>query len=277
MTAISFALNGQTLVLFSSSATLYDTNAHAVAGTNAVTLPATLSTDVTYYTAPAAYKTSIVMKQPDGTAFPTYVVGSGAWQDNATIEPEPTRLQLAADVGALNYFQTQQLTVGQESVPRLLAASSATMTSGTLRLSYFTARKTDLVGSLRVNTGTTAAGATPTLIRLGIYTIAANGDITLAASTVNDTALLAVGSTAYTKALSSAYQVNAGQRYAVGLLVVTGATAPTVHAASANLGIETWTAPRMSAGITGQTDLPSSVVDASQSVSAANPFIVLVP
>ena len=64
-----------------------------------------------------------------------------------------------------------------------------------------------------------------------------------------------------------------GQRYAVGLLVVTGATAPTVvsvntpAAASAELGI----APRLTGVVTGQTDVPASIAAASVA-DALGPF-----
>jgi hypothetical protein len=158
---------------------------------------------------------------------------------------------------ALNPFTT-----GEETFPRVCVSSQATMTSQTLRLGYFTARKSFTVASMRFCTAGTAAGATPTLIRYGLYQAAANGDLTLVASTANDTALLAAQNTAYPKALSVAFPLVQGTRYAAGLLVVTGAAAPIVPAVAIGAA-EGLIAPRLQGTLAAQADLPLSIVDAT--------------
>lgn len=165
---------------------------------------------------------------------------------------------------------------GEESFSRLLVSSQVTMTSQALRLGYFTARKTETVNNLRASVGSTAAGATPTLIRYGLYTVATNGDITLVASTPNDTALLAAPNTGYSKAVSTPYAKVAGLLYAFGVLVVTAATAPALASVVLPVG-EMAVAPRLAGTVTGQADLPASVLSASIAATSAGLYGVALP
>jgi hypothetical protein len=170
------------------------------------------------------------------------------------------------------------LTVGESTIPRLFAYGNVTLTTTTMRVAYFTAQKTETITQVRVNTSGTAAGATPTLVRFGVYTVAADGALTLIASTPNDTTLLAGANTAYTKALSVGFTKQAGVRYAVAGLVATGATAPTlpasgVTAPAAEIGID----PRLSAAVSGQADRPASVAAGSITNMTAIPYMVLLP
>lgn len=170
-----------------------------------------------------------------------------------------------------------RLASGEAVMRRRDVTSSMTMFSQAMRLAFFTARKTEPIASVRMMTHNTAAGATPSLVRVGIYSVAANGDLTLVASTPNDTALLAAANTVYTKALSSSFSKVAGVRYAVGLLVVTTATAPTVPGSVLTLvGSEMGLAPRI-AGTSSNADLPSSVTNGSLSASGNTPYFALVP
>jgi len=155
------------------------------------------------------------------------------------------------------------LTSGESILPRLNIASTAVVaaTSGTLFLSYFTAQKTESVGNLKSYTGGTAAGATPTLCRIGIYTVASNGDIALAGAIANDTTLWAASFTLYTRAITTPFTKTAGQRYAWGQLCVTGATAPT-FAGTGNTLVPN-SIPRVWGTLAGQTDLPASVANGS--------------
>lgn len=172
------------------------------------------------------------------------------------------------------------LTTGQATIARDLVQSAAVgSTAGTLRLTYFTARRSETVTQVRVWSGSTAAAATPTLVRIGLYSVAANGDVTLVASTASDTALFAATHTSYTKAFSASYDLVKGQRYAVGILVVTGAAAPTYHGATVfpGSGAEATAAPRLAASVGSQTDLPASVVSGSLSNSGNRIYSVLLP
>ena len=145
-----------------------------------------------------------------------------------------------------------------------------------MRLVYFTARKSETVSSLRTLSGT-AAGATPTLCRVGLYGVAANGDLTLLASTANTTSLWSAATTRYDTALSASYAVTAGIRYAVGLLCVTGASLPTVYVNNGGAAAEVGLDPRLCGVVAGLTDLPSSVTAASVGDTAVRPYGVLLP
>lgn len=124
-------------------------------------------------------------------------------------------------------------------------------------------------------TGATSS-ASITLARMGIYTVASDGAVTLVASTANDTALTGTASSVRTKALSVGYDLVAGELYALAVLQV--ATTPgslrlarTNPAMSDNTGTF-W--PVLGRSIASQSDLPSTLAagaswDASSQVSGA--------
>lgn len=129
--------------------------------------------------------------------------------------------------------------------------------SGNLRLAYFTAPRAEVWTQVGWVGGTVAAGATPTLVRWGLYLVAANGDLTLVASTPNDTALFAVASAAGSKSFSVPYAAVAGQRYAIGVLVVSAAAIPSIQGVSLNQAtVQASLAPRITGVIPAQADLP---------------------
>lgn len=149
---------------------------------------------------------------------------------------------------------------GFESYPRTLSNSPITCTSGTLRLSFFTPTDSFTASKISIMTGSTAAAATPTVVRFGLYSVDSAGVGTLVASTPNDTTLLASINTIYTKDLSVAVTVNGGQRYALGFIIVTAAATPTI-AGFGQYGDLTDDAPRLTGTLSGQTDLPASFTD----------------
>jgi hypothetical protein len=170
-------------------------------------------------------------------------------------------LMNSADVADWNGYQGDLLTVGQEALPRRAVNSSAVAlaASGNLRGNYFTARKTETATQVRMWSGSTAAAATPTLVRAGLWTVDASGNGTaLVASIANDTTLFAAASTAYTRSFSSSVGLVAGTRYAFGILVVSGAAIPTFIGASNGMGAEMFVAPALGFRVTGQSDLPST-------------------
>jgi hypothetical protein len=172
-----------------------------------------------------------------------------------------------------------RLATGQETFDRSLVNNASNGgASQSLRLTYFTAHKTQTITQVRVLTGGTPAAATPTLVRFGIYSVAANGDIALIASTANDTTLLASGGTAYTKALQASVGLVAGTRYAFGILVVTGAATPTFPCWTTGLaGTELDRTPRIASVVAAQADLPASVVNASLAASTLVIYSVMLP
>lgn len=152
----------------------------------------------------------------------------------------------------------------QSTMRRIDVASStlALGASGSLRLTYFTATSSGTFNSLRMITGGTAAAATPTLCKMAIYSVAPNGNLTLVAVTSNDTALFAAANTAYTRATTAPFTLTAGQRYAIGVLVITAAALPT-FVGNALPGTYAATllaaSPRMTAAYSGQNDVPSLI------------------
>lgn len=153
------------------------------------------------------------------------------------------------------------LTTGEGTLSRRqVSTTSVSTTSGTVRLTYFTAKKTETCTQMKLFSGGTAAGATPTLVRGGVYSIDGSGNLTLLASIANDTTIFASTLTAYTRSFSGGnFSKVAGTRYAYGQIVVTGATAPTCIGQNSLVATIAGTAPRLGGQWSGQTDLPGSI------------------
>lgn len=169
------------------------------------------------------------------------------------------KLRLDADEGSY-------ITTGESNVLNRNALAANQHNTGFLYLAYFTARITATVTNV-VTYVTAIAAATPTICRIGVYSVAGNGDLTLLNSTTNDTTLWnATG--ANTKALSSTWSKVKNTRYAVGTIVVTAAAGPTlvgnvIPGLSATAYTVLGNAPRVVGTLGSQTDLPSSVTEAS--------------
>lgn len=144
---------------------------------------------------------------------------------------------------------------------RTVATGTSQQTAGVLRLSFFTARR-DMPALTKLRSVCTTAGTGATLAKMGLYLVDASGNLTLIASCASDTALWTVANTRYEKTTAASYAIVAGQRLAFGVLQV-GGTAPTLAgrsmsgstAAQTEFGLE----PRLSATVSGLTDLPSSI------------------
>lgn len=165
---------------------------------------------------------------------------------------------------------------GITTIRRDDAASASLVTqTGALRLTFFTAPRDLTTARVRMYSGSTAAAATPTLVRVGLYAVDAAGDGTLVASTVNDTSLFASQNTAYTVDWDDPYDLAEGERYAVGLLVVSAQTTPTVVGSAAANAAICAVAPRLSGAIGSQTDLPASFVESGLSTAAQRMYAAL--
>lgn len=177
------------------------------------------------------------------------------------------------DVG----LTVRDLGVGQETSPRALASVANQPGSGTMRLSYFTARKTEKVGSVVAYTGGAAASAI-TLSRIGLYTVGADGSslTALIASTADDTSLFSAINTEYTKAFSTPVQLVAGQRYAIAPLIL-ATTTPSLYGPPSPPAALLTKFPRTSGAVTGQTDLPASVTSGSIVTSGFSLYFSLLP
>jgi hypothetical protein len=169
------------------------------------------------------------------------------------------------------------LDVGESTIPRhLMTGSQATAVSGQIKIAYVTAQKSEQVAQVRTVCGT-AAGATPTLCRIGVYGVAANGNLALLGATANDVTMWAAANTQYTRSLAAPFAKVAGQRYAVATMIVTAGTLPTWPATTFQSATEWAVAPRISGVLSGQTDLPASVAAGSVGNSAQIPYTVLLP
>lgn len=171
------------------------------------------------------------------------------------------------------------LASGESTNPRLFEFSGTVASSGVMRLAFFTAERTEAVANVRVACGA-AAGATPTLCRVGVYSVASNGDLTLLSATANDTTLFGTASTWYTRALETSFTKQAGQRYAAGILIVSTATMPNIigfNAVNSVAPAELSLPPRLTGQASSLTDIPASITEASLSATKDSPYVALLP
>jgi len=232
--------------------------------------------DLTVYGAQVKYAVAV------GATAPSFVQRNTRQTDGYTgLVKWDTESAGTVTVDDLNDYKARNLlTVGQETRPRdmfvwgvsTLAVGAA---SGSMRGTQFVARKSETVTQVRVYTNTTAAAATPTLCRIGLYSVASNGDHTLIASTPNDTTLFAAASTGYTKSFSVSVAVVAGQRYSLCYLVVSGAATPTFIGIPG--AIEMGAAPSHVTRIDAQTDLPSTIAAGSLSGAGSVMYGAILP
>lgn len=150
-------------------------------------------------------------------------------------------IQQYVEAGNSDYVLASNL--GESVYPREEFTTSVAAASQELILAGFVAKKSQSITQLRICTTGTAAAATPTIGRLGVYSRAANGDITLLAASANDTALCNAANTLFTKTLTTPFNKVAGVEYFIGLLIVSGAAMPTLAAPAAG-----WPAGWLAAG-----------------------------
>lgn len=207
---------------------------------------------------------ALIGAAPSGGASKDLVAGDGI----LFTDVNSTTFSIGAPRGPLTFLS---------SVPRhAIRDASVTMASQTLRLSYVKAERTFTATKMRVRSGSTAAGATPTLCKLAVFEVAANGDLSRLARTSGDTAMLSATSTAYEYALDASVSVQAGHTYAFAILVVTAATAPTVQGMVHLTAAEAGWGERLCGQVSGQTDIISSIPSASVTDATANPALYLV-
>lgn len=163
-----------------------------------------------------------------------------------------------------------------EVTNRRPTSSSVALISGTLHLTYFTANRNTPVSTVEMNTGGVAAGATPTLCRLGIYSVGPNGDLALVASTANDTTLFGSTFATAVKQLTAPWAPAPGQRYAFGVLMVSVAALPQFYG-DANLpGGGAAKGPRLTGQVAGLADLPVMVPARSVATSSTALYAAIV-
>jgi hypothetical protein len=200
----------------------------------------------------------------------------GATQKDLQGNTWVTKPAVVVDTEAANPIDVPfDLTSGQATFNRWLITGFPAPGTGNLRLTYFTARKSETVASFRTIVNTLATSTT--LARIGLYTVDGSGNLTLVASTTNNTSMWQSLGGSITQALTTPYAVTRGTRYAVGLLIVNSGTACTISGNSNVGSAEAAIAPRLSGFVASQTDLPSTVAVGSISNSGTAFYVALVP
>lgn len=170
---------------------------------------------------------------------------------------------LRDDSGALVVAGAQSfpLDIGEEVIPRLAEnTNAAAIVTGDVRLMYFTARRSETITQMRMITGGTAATATPTAVKFGVYSEdPVTGDLTRVALTASDTSIFATINTMYARALLAPFNKVAGQRYAAALFLTTAVATPTLTGISFGSSTTALLTPRVAAKLAGQADLPVSI------------------
>lgn len=169
-----------------------------------------------------------------------------------------------------------------DTVHRTVMDGQTETATGSAYLAYVTSNVNKTVNRLRVvvgSTGYTAGTGGPPTARLGIYTVASNGDVTLVARTATITAASFTANTVVEANLDStggyvtSYDLVNGTRYAFAVIWTdngaTGVTRPQLWRFSGTGPNSTirgtaygWN-PRLSGLQSGQTDLPTSIVSGS--------------
>lgn len=163
-----------------------------------------------------------------------------------------------------DFFSTYDLVNGEEIYPRFLVNGYVSSSdSSNLAADIFTARKTELINNLHLLTGSVAAGATPTLVRTGVYEWDDDLDQgTLIHSSVNNTSLFSATFTEYAIPLSTAWNKVKGRRYGLALIIVTAAALPNFQGYSrpgtGNIGNVLNLAPQVKA-LTATADLTATM------------------
>jgi len=230
----------------------------------------------TYEMPEAVFYRAAVMSRSGTTLAEWRADRAGATQKDLQGNTWTVKPAVVVDTEAANPIDVPyDLTSGQATFNRQIINGYPSPGTGNLRLTYFTARKSETVVSFR--TIVTTLATTVTLSRIGLYTVDGSGNLTLVASTTNDVDLWRATAGSITKALTTSYAVTRGQRYAVGLLIVNSGTA-CLLAGNIQVGsAEAATAPRLSGFVGSQTDLPSTVASGSVSNSGNMFYTALVP
>ena len=237
-------------------------------GTGGSTFPSVIavSADEVHFTAGAGVfvdEGAVNATMGDGS------VGTSTFRDSVD-----ARVNALAASATANQETANRIASGVEVFSRETAATTTAMTSGTLRLTYFTAYADMTVASLKSATGATAA-ATPTTCKMGLYSIDGSGNLTRIGITANDTTVWNAATTAFTKALTSPVAITKGTRYVFAALYV-GTTAPVLVARTVSQAIGN-SNNRLMGAVAGQTDIPSSITAGTVGVAGVQVYGELIP
>lgn len=169
------------------------------------------------------------------------------------------------DLTPLDYINNYLLDNGNESIwSRESPFVSSTVTvNQALRCNGFRCKRTGVVNSVVIFSGGTAAGATPTLVKVGAYHKEADGSYTLVGSSVNTTSLFSVTNNTYVVNFTAPWYKIKGEDYLIGILIVTAAALPTIQGpftTSLNVSNSYYFPDPLKIGsLLGQSDLPNTI------------------
>lgn len=177
-------------------------------------------------------------------------------------------------------------TGGETNMSRnAIANITTTATSGAILLTPFIAARSEAITKMRVRVGGTIA-ATITTIKLGVYQVDKNGNLTLLAITANTTGMTGTANAAGTlTSLTSTFNKIAGRLYCTAFIFV-GTTAPTLWGGGGLTSTSTATVnpfdlmPYSGAlRRTGQTDLVAAITKANLVIATATqaPYVEMLP
>lgn len=168
------------------------------------------------------------------------------------------------DLTPLDYINNYLLDNGGESIwsRESPSPSSNASINQQLRLNGFRCKRTGSVGRIIMFSGGTAAGATPTLVKVGAYHRNDDDTYSLVGATPNTVTMFAGTNATYNTAFAAPWYKFKGDDYLIGVLIVTGAALPTIQGPFTAVANTTGTfllpAPVKVGCLPGQTDLPTS-------------------
>lgn len=215
-----------------------------------------------------------------GTRPPTSLDGidGDGWIDTSTdlivYPPKLSGSWAATGYPVATPYAGNEVAVGEESWPRWSSNGAVTITTGLMRLAFYTCRKAELKSNLIMPSSATAA-VTTTYAAMGVYRLNADATLTLMGQCANDTTLFAAASTFYTRAITAPFTSVFGQRYALAVLIL-ATTMPSIQGQSASVFDQT-RLPLIGASLAGQSTLPSTVTAGSYVGSTSTFYGIVSP
>jgi hypothetical protein len=154
----------------------------------------------------------------------------------------------------------QQATSLVDVFDRRLVNTTQNLASGAIYWSFFTAVWTATVTQISMASGGSATSLS--LARMGLYTADASGNATLVARTASDTSLF-TSAALFTRSFATAggypssYTLQAGSRYGVAMMLLSGGNPGVMRGATCVADVATLT-PRVQGVRTGNSDLITS-------------------
>jgi len=170
--------------------------------------------------------------------------------------------------GALSVMAQPQ--VGEVTTPRHGNASTTSMVSGTLFLTYFRAAKTEDITQIKFRVAN-AASVDPTLSRIGVWRAGMDGTLTPLVNTANDITMFRSAGVSPIRSLSGTWHKRAGMWYAIGALCVQGSGSLPILTGMSGGAFEWDSWPYTAMTISGLTDLPTGVI-AKATLSSNSPM-----